>query len=78
MQHKALVKKPSLNQAKWKTYKSVRLELYHKTAKFKKRQIMKIELKTYCVAKQNFFSVCTRDWGCKQLRKKPFCTSPSS
>lgn len=47
MLHKALVKKPSLNQAKWKTCKAVRLSPRDKAAKLKKRQTMKTELEIY-------------------------------
>lgn len=75
MRYKALAKSSSLNQAKWKSCKPVRLVPYHKIAKTNNENGTKNILG---VTKLNFFSVTVRDWGCKQLRKNSFCISPSS
>lgn len=75
MQHKALAKRSSLNQAKWKTCKPVRLAPYQKTARTNNENGTKNILG---VTKWNIFSVIVREWGSKQLRKKSFCISPSS
>lgn len=66
MQHKALAKRSSLNQAKWKTCKSVGLLPYQKIAMTNTENGTKI---ISGVTKWNFFNVTVRDWGCKQLRK---------
>lgn len=75
MQHKAPAKRSSLNQKKWKTCKPVSLVPYHKIAKTNNENGTKNILG---MTKWNFFSVTMRDWGCKELRKKLLCISPSS